>query len=35
MLNSLNKHSKNCMVDSKRNYTFDLGVKGLIFVETT
>ena len=29
MLNSLNKHDKNCMVDSKDNYKFDLGLKGL------
>ena len=28
-LNSLNLHYKNCMVDSKENYKFDLGVKGL------
>ena len=31
ILNSLNKHYKNCMLDSKKNYKFDLGVKGLIF----
>ena len=30
MLNSLSKHYKNCMTDSKENYKFDLGVKGLI-----
>ena len=29
LLNSLNEHYKNCMVDSKENYKFDLGVKGL------
>ena len=29
MLNSLNKHYKNCMVDGKENFKFDLGVKGL------
>ena len=29
ILNSLNLHYKNCMVDSKENYKFDLGVKGL------
>ena len=28
-LNSLNLHYKNCMVDSKENDKFDLGVKGL------
>ena len=30
MLNSLNQHKKNCIIDSKENYKFDLGVKGLI-----
>ena len=30
MQNSLNKH-KNCVVDSKEDYTFDLGVKELSF----
>ena len=30
MLNSLNEHYKNCMVDSKENYKFDLRVKGFI-----
>ena len=30
MLNSLNKHHKNCMVDSKKNYKFDLGVKTIV-----
>ena len=34
MLNSLNQHYKNCMVDSKENYKFDLGVKGLQVVPT-
>ena len=29
ILNSLNQHYENCMVDSKENYKFDLGVKGL------
>ena len=29
MLNSLKEHHKNCMVDSKEKYKFDLGVKGL------
>ena len=29
MLNSLNKHYKNCIVDGKENYKFDQGVKGL------
>ena len=29
MLNSLNKRYKNCMVDGKENFKFDLGVKGL------
>ena len=29
MLNSLNKHYKNRMVDGKENFKFDLGVKGL------
>ena len=29
MLNSLNLNYKNCMVDSKENYKFDLAVKGL------
>ena len=28
ILNSLKKH-KNCMVDTKENYKFDLGVRGL------
>ena len=28
ILNSLKLHYKNCMVDSKENYRFDLGVKG-------
>ena len=26
ILNSLNEHYKNCMVESKENYKFDLGV---------
>ena len=30
VLNSLNKHYKNCMVESKENCKFDLGVKGLV-----
>ena len=30
MQNSLNKH-KNCVVDSKEDYTFDLGVEELSF----
>ena len=30
ILNSLNSHDKNCMVGNKKNYKFDLGVKGLI-----
>ena len=29
IVNSLNYHDKNCMVDSKENYKFDQGVKGL------
>ena len=29
ILNSLNEHYKNCMVESKENYKFDLGGKGL------
>ena len=29
ILNSLNQHYKNYMVDRKENYKFDLGVKGL------
>ncbi|RMX51431.1 hypothetical protein pdam_00012630, partial [Pocillopora damicornis] len=29
ILNSLNKRHKNCIVDSKENYKFDLGVKGI------
>ena len=29
ILNSLNKHYNNCIVDSKENYKFDLGVKEL------
>ena len=29
ILSSLNYHYKNCMVDSKENNKFDLGVKGL------
>ena len=29
ILNSLNEHYKNCMVESKENYKFDLGDKGL------
>ena len=29
ILNCLNKHYKDCMVYSKENYKFDLGVKGL------
>ena len=29
VLNSLNKHCKNCIVDSKENNKFDLGVKEL------
>ena len=28
ILSSLNYHYKNCMVDSKENNKFDLGVKG-------
>ena len=27
ILNSLNKRYKNCMVDSKENYKFDVGIK--------
>ena len=30
ILTSLDYHHKNCMVDKKENYKFDLGVKGLI-----
>ena len=33
MLNSLNLHYKNCVVDSKENDKFDLGVKGLSYWE--
>ena len=29
ILNSLNEHYKNCMVESKESYKFDLGGKGL------
>ena len=29
ILNSLNKHYKNCMIESKENYKFNLGVIGL------
>ena len=34
IVNSLNWHYKNCMVDSKENYKFDLGVKGLNMMST-
>ena len=29
ILNSLNQYYKNCMIDSKENFKFGLGVKGL------
>ena len=35
ILNSLNKQYKNCMLDSNKNYKFDLGVKGLTPYTTT
>ena len=34
-LNSLNLLYKNCIVDSKENYKFDVGVKGLRGLENT
>ena len=33
ILNSLNSYYKNCMVDSKENYKFDLGVKSVKWIK--
>ena len=30
----MNKYCKNCMVECKENYKFDVGVKGLIIIVT-
>ena len=32
LLNSQNWYYKNCLVDSKENYKFDLGAKGLTVI---